>query len=177
MAQPVKIQTVAEYKSKLEEMPNFILADYSRLNVEEITSLRGQLRVANSEMKVVKNNLFLRALKESEAHKQNEINFGKDYHGPIAVIFSDEDLPSVAKICEEFAKKTEKLPMKSGYLDGQVLDSKEVVGIAGLPSKSELLATIAGCLNAPARSIASGMNQIIASLARAINATAEKNNK
>ena len=177
MAQPRKIEAVAEYKGKLEEKPNFFLADYSGLSVEEITSVRTQLRGANSEMKVVKNNLFLRALKESDSHKNTEINFGEEYSGPIAVVFSQEDLPSAAKICKEFGKKTEKLAMKAGFLDGQVLNSKDVSGIAGLPSKSELLAKIAGGLNAPTQSIASGMNQIIASLARAINAVAEKNNK
>ena len=176
MAQPEKIEAVASYKAKLEEKPNFILTDYSGLSVEDITSLRAQLRAANSEMKVVKNNLFLIALKESDSHKENEIDFGAEYKGPIAVIFSQDDLPSVAKICKEFGKKTEKLTMKSGYLDGQVLDGKEVIGIAGLPSKSELLSKIASGLNGPTRTIASGMNQVIAGLARAVNAVAEKNN-
>ncbi|MBE8432289.1 50S ribosomal protein L10, partial [Leptospira interrogans serovar Pomona] len=57
-----------------------------------------------------------------------------------------------------------------------VLDANGVEAIAGLPSREQLLAMIAGGINAPARTIASGINQIVASLARAIQATAEKNN-
>jgi len=68
------------------------------------------------------------------------------------------------------------LDVKLGYLDGQVLDKKNVEAIAGLPSKAELLSQVMAGLNAPATSIASGVNQIMASLARAIQKVGEKNN-
>ena len=67
--------------------------------------------------------------------------------------------------------------MKAGYFSGEVLDAKGVESIAGLPSREELLAIIARGINTPATQIASGINQVMASLARAINAVAEKNGK
>lgn len=177
MAKPEKVEAVLEYKEKLENNGNFILTTYSGLTVEEITKLRGKLRAINSEMKVISNNLFLRALKDSSEHKDKQVEFAEDvYFGPLAAVFSREDLPAAAKICKDFGKDNENLVMKTGYMDGQVLSDKEVQAIAGLPSKQELLAQIAGGLNGPARSIATGINQIMASLARAINAVAEKNN-
>jgi large subunit ribosomal protein L10 len=171
------IETVADLKAKLEQRPNFILASYSGLNVKTITDLRNSLRKEGSELKVLKNNLFLRALKESKNHSSKEIQFGENYKGPLAAIFSNENLPSIAKLCKDFAKTNENLVMKGGYFDGEVLDPKGVEGIAGLPSKEELLSQVARGLNTPATQIASGMNQIMASLARAIQAVAEKNNK
>jgi large subunit ribosomal protein L10 len=54
--------------------------------------------------------------------------------------------------------------MKGGFFDGAVLDTKGVEGIAGLPSREELLTQIAF-----------GMNNVMSTLARAINAVAEKN--
>ncbi|TGK12249.1 50S ribosomal protein L10 [Leptospira fletcheri] len=172
-----KHEAVAQLKGKLEESSDFILASYSGLTVEEITGLRAKLRKEGSEMKVVKNNLFLLALKESEKHKDKNIAFGPEYQGPLAAIFSNENLPSVAKVLKEYAKANKNLILKAGYLDGSVLDANGVEAIAGLPSREQLLAQIAGGLNGPARSIASGVNQIIASLARAIQAVAEKNNQ
>ncbi|MDF3819085.1 50S ribosomal protein L10 [Leptospira sp. 96542] len=175
MANPSKVEAVAELKTRLEKRPNFILASYSGLTVEDLTNLRAKLRTEGSELKVIKNNLFLRALKESSAHKDNSIEFGDEYKGPLAAIFSADSLPAVAKVCKDFAKDKKELDVKTGYMDGQVLDKKSVEAIAGLPSKNELLAQIARGLNAPATQVASGINQIMASLARAINAVGEKN--
>jgi len=175
MAKQVKIDAVLELKARLEKKSNFILASYSGLTVEDMSNLRAKLRTENSEMKVVKNNLFLRALKESDRHKDANIDFGEAYKGPIAAIFADETLPSVAKICKEFATDKSALEVKLGYLDGQILDKKNVEAIAGLPSKAELLSKVLGSINMPATSIASGMNQIMAGLARAIQKVGEKN--
>ncbi|WP_411822885.1 50S ribosomal protein L10 [Leptospira sp. 'Mane'] len=175
MANAAKIEAVADLKAKLEKGPNFILASYSGLTVEDMTNLRAKLRKEGSEMKVIKNNLFLRALKESSAHKDKTIEFGDIYKGPLAAIFSTESLPAVAKVCKDFAKDKKELEVKTGFMDGQVLDKTGVEAIAGLPSKQELLSQIARGLNAPATQIASGVNQIMASLARAINAVGEKN--
>ncbi|PKA14269.1 50S ribosomal protein L10 [Leptospira haakeii] len=172
-----KIEAVAELKGRLEKRSDFILASYSGLTVEEITNLRAKLRKEGSEMKVIKNNLFLLALKESEKHKDKNIAFGSEYKGPLAAIFADANLPSAAKILKEFAKTNKNLILKAGYLDGSVLNGEDVEAIAGLPSREQLLAQIAGGINGPARSIASGLNQIIAGLARAIQAAAEKNNQ
>ena len=47
--------------------------------------------------------------------------------------------------------------------------------IANLPTKEELLTIIGRGLNTPAQKIATGINEIMASLARGINAVAEKN--
>lgn len=172
-----KVQAVAELKTRLEKRPNFILASYSGLTVKNITDFRSELRKNGSEMKVIKNNLFLRALKESGKHSDKNIQFGEDYKGPLAAIFTDDNLPTVAKVCKDFAKTNEKLVVKAGYFDGSVLNKKGVEDIAGLPSKEELLAQVMAGLNNPATSIASGINNIMASLARAIQAAAEKNNK
>lgn len=175
MAKQEKIDAVLELKTKLEARSNFILASYSGLTVEDMSKLRAKLRKENSEMKVIKNNLFLRALKESDSHKDQSIDFGESYKGPMAAIFSSEGLPTVAKLCKDFAKDKQNLVVKHGYFDGQVLDAKGVESIAGLPSKSELLSIIARGFNTPSQQIASGMNQIMASLARAIQKVGEKN--
>lgn len=175
--QPEKAEAVAELKKELEVTPNFILVSFSGLTVKNMEELRKELRSSGSKMKVIKNNLFLRALKESSNHSSREIKFGPDYKGPLAAIFSDENLPSIAKLCKDFKKKNEVFDMKAGYFSGEVLDAKGVESIAGLPSREELLSIIARGLNTPATQIASGINQVMASLARGIKAVAEKNGK
>ena len=60
-------------------------------------------------------------------------------------------------------------------MDGEFLEKKDVEAAANLPSREELLASIGRGLNTPATKIATGMNQIISSLARGIKAVGEKN--
>lgn len=175
--QPEKVSAVEELKKELETKPNFLLVNYSGLSVRAMEELRKEIRKSGSKMKVIKNNLFLRALKESKLHSSKAIDFGKSYFGPLAAIFSDENLPQVAKVCKDFKKKNENFELKAGYFSGEVLDSNGVDSVAGLPSKEELLSMIARGLNTPATQIASGINQIMASLARGIQAVAEKNGK
>lgn len=173
-----KIQAVADLKVQLEGKPNFILVSYSGLTVQNIKDLRVKLLESGASMKVIKNNLFLKALEESSKHKGKKISFKpEDFFGPLAAVFSNENLPSAAKICKDYAKTNEKLVLKLGYFDGEVLNSKGVEAIAGLPSKEELLSIIARGINTPAQRIATGINQIMASLARGIQAVAEKNGK
>ncbi|MCB1191393.1 MAG: 50S ribosomal protein L10 [Leptospiraceae bacterium] len=177
MIKTQKVDVVTQLREKLEVNPNFIVTSFEGLTVKSMEDLRKLLKKATgSELKVIKNNLFLRALKESQKHPDKSINFGNDYHGAMAAVFSDENLPSVAKVCKEFKKTNDKFELKFGYLDGEVLDSKGVEAIAGLPSKEELLAQIARSINSPAQSVASAVNQVMASLARAIQAVAEKKN-
>ena len=175
--QTEKVEVISELKKSLESKNNFILVSYSGLSVKAMEDLRSKLRQENSTLKVIKNNLFLIAINESSAHSKPDI-FGKTaYKGPLAAIFVDENLPTIAKVCKEFKKTNDSFIVKGGYFSGEVLSPSAVDSIAGLPTREELLSVIARGINTPATQIASGMNQIIASLARAINAVAEKNGK
>jgi large subunit ribosomal protein L10 len=171
-------ELLEEITKILQEKPNVLMTTYSGLTVEQLTELRKKIREKNGTLKVVKNNLFKIALKNSHQHefegKVEEIE--KTLFGPIAVVFAKDELPSIAKILVEESKKEEKIQLKGGYFEGKFLDQKEVKNIAGLPTKEELLTMIARGLNTPAQKIAIGINEIITKLARGIKAVAEKNN-
>ncbi|GIX42808.1 MAG: 50S ribosomal protein L10 [Leptospiraceae bacterium] len=173
------IQLLEEINKILDEKPNIVMTTYTGLTVEQLTELRNKIREKNGTLKVVKNNLFKIALKNSGKHefeeKSKEIE--KTIVGPIAVAFAGEELPAIAKILVEESKKEEKIQLKGGYFEGKFFDQKEIKNLAGLPTKEELLTIIARGLNTPAQKIAIGINEIMAKLARGIKAVAEKNNK
>lgn len=175
MAAPAKIEQVNELKAMLSERGNFVVTTYSGLSVEEITALRGQVRAKGARMKVVKNNLFRRVLQENPAYEAVVEGTVKILEGPIAVTFVSEDFPSVSKLLVDYAKKSEKVQVKAGCMEGEFLDKAGVDAVANLPSREELLAIIGRGLNTPATKIATGINQIMASLARGIRAVGEKN--
>lgn len=175
MPAPTKVKQLNELKELLSERSNFVVTTYSGLTVDEISDLRGQIREKGARLKVVKNNLFQLALKEGEAYSKLGDSMASVLKGPVAVTFVDEDFPSVSKLLVDYAKKQDKVEIKSGCMDGEFLEKKDVEAVANLPSREELLAIIGRGLNTPATKIATGMNQIISSLARGIKAVGEKN--
>mgnify|MGYP001557670109 CR=1 FL=1 len=172
MVKQYKVDEVSDLRAKLENYGNFILTDYSGIKVKDLGLLRSKLREKEAIYKVVKNNLFIRALKETG----NEAICEK-IKGPVAVAFAGEQVGEVAKVLKEFKAEVENFSYFSGMLDSTVYDENEIAKIADLPSKEVLLAKVMSLVNGPSTQIAMGMNQVMSSLARGIQAVAEKNNQ
>lgn len=175
MPSAVKVEKLEEIKSILAENQNFLLTTYSGMTVEQISDLRSKVREKESRLKVIKNRIFRQALMEIPEYEGILESIKEDLKGPIAVTFIGENLPEVAKVLVKYQKENDKVQIKSGCLEGKFLNKDEVKAVSDLPSKEELLAIIARGLNTPAQQIATGMNEVIASLARAIKAVGEKN--
>lgn len=173
MPAPVKYKQLDELKNLLQKNSDFVVTTYSGLNVQQMIELREKLREQNGRLRVVKNNLFYRALQELQPEVAEGIK--DELHGPIAVTFAPEDYPAICKVLVEYAKKSDKVAIKSGAMEQGYLKKQDVENIATLPSKDELLAIIGRGLNTPATKIATGINQIMASLARGIKQIGENN--
>lgn len=170
MAQQYKIDLVDELKSTLDEKKNFILTKYSGVKVSELTALRTQIKEKGAQYKVVKNNLFKRALDE-----KGYTSIEEHLKGPIGVAFAGEEVGDVAQVLKNFKKEKETFEFFLGVIENSVYDEKELAKIADLPSKEAILGQLLSLINAPSSKIAMGMNEIMASLARGINAVAEQN--
>ena len=168
-----KIELKEQYNELLTQNPDFILTRYSGLDVEKMTELRRQLGEKNAPYRVIKNNIFKLALEERDDIQGFPMD--ETFVGPLGVVFIKEDAPAVAKVLKKFAEDNEAMSLVSGVMESNYYDDKGVAAIASMPSKEESLAMLASALNSPARNIASLMNQVMSSLARAINAVGEKN--
>ncbi len=169
MIQQYKIDKVNDFVSNLKDKKNFILTNYSGLNVADIETLRGQLREKGVVYKVIKNNLFKRALQETG---YDEID--KYLTGPIAVAFTDTDLSEAARIFKDFRKEHENFSYSLGVMDNEIYEEDQVKRIADIPSKDVLLAQIMSLINTPATKLTMVVNQVTSSLARGIKAVADK---
>jgi large subunit ribosomal protein L10 len=172
MVKQYKIDEVSSMVDHLKDKGNIILTNYSGIRVKDLSKLRKILRGKHAEYRVVKNTLFKRALKEVGVEGLDEF-----LKGPVAVAFTKDDIGEVAKALKDFAKDVEKFSYSAGYLDRVLYTQDQIKKIADLPSKEVVLAQLMGMINAPARGIAVGMNQIMASLARGIKAVAEARNQ
>lgn len=139
-----KQQIVNELTEKLKTAVAGVLVDHRGLTVEEDTALRRELREAGVEYSVVKNTLTRFAAKEVGFDELDPI-----LNGPTALALSFSDVIAPAKVLCGYAKKNEKLEIKSGFMDGKVISLDEIKALADTPSKEVLIAKIMGSLNAP----------------------------
>lgn len=159
----------AEYVSRLNASPYFIVVDYQGLKVGPITELRKRLHKAGAEMHVVKNSIFRIAAKEAGV-----ADLTGTLAGQLAVVTGRQDVSAAAKVIKTFAAEFEKPKLKFGYLNNQRLESKDLVMLADLPSIEVLRGTLLGLLNTPATSLVRILNTPATQLARVLQAKSEK---
>lgn len=173
MASSANIELKKSYVELLAKSPSFIFTRYHGLSVAQVDVLRSRLRQQGVKYAIVKNNIFKRALAESNLIDENTLE--SILTGPIAVAFTGEDLPVAAKILKDYKKENDKFDIMAGVMEETYYDAAGIEALAGLPSKERVLATLAAALNGPATKVAGLVNNIMASLARAIKAVGEKN--
>ncbi len=148
---------VDEIKSLIEKSKSIVLVDYRGMTVAQDTALRKEMRDNNITYKVIKNTLFKRACDElGITGLDNALN------GTTAFAFG-EDETSAPRLIKKIMNDCEKLSIKAGYCNNKAIDEKEVITLASIPSKEQLVAQLLYVLNAP-----------VSSLARALKAIAEK---
>ena len=144
-----KIAYVEEMKKIFSSNEAVMIAHYKGLNVKELDKIRNEMRENGIFFKVTKNRITKLALKET---KYKELD--KFFSGPTATAISSDPIIS-AKILAKYAKGNSALKIVAGFMDGKVLEAKDVAQIATLPTLDEARAKIVGILSAPAQKILS----------------------
>ena len=163
------LQQVKELTEKLEKAKAVYFTDYSGLDVGSITELRSEFYKNSVEYYVAKNTLLKIA-----AEKSNIEGLGEFLLGPTAIAISYDEPTTPAKIINEFAKKFEKPTVKGMLVDGDVLDGSKFKNIADMPSREQLIATLASTLQSPIVKLASVLNATMSGFVSVLNNLKEK---
>lgn len=142
-----KQEVINEIAKNVEESSSFIFLENAGLTVAETMELRRKLRESGSELKIYKNTLVARALKDLNIDVDSELN------GPKVVAFG-KDIIEPIKAVSEFAKTHDKLTIKVGIVDGKVTGLDELKKLATIPSREGLLTMFASGLLAIPRDFA-----------------------
>jgi len=164
-----KEQLVSELAAKLKEAKASFLADYRGLNVDQVNDLRGKLREAGVEYRVVKNTLLKLAAKDTESACLEE-----HLQGPTAIAIAGDDPVAPAKILSDYAKANDKFEIKVGALNGQLLTLDDIKALADLPSREVLLAKLLGSINAPVSNFVGVLAAVPRSLVQVLSAIQDK---
>lgn len=147
---------VAELKEKISASAAGVIVDYKGINAENDTKLRKELREAGVEYTVVKNTLLKRAIAGTELEGMSKV-----LEGTTALAVATEDQIAPARILHKFAKDSNgAFVIKSGYMDGKVLEPSEIAAIADLPSKEGLIQMLLSVLVSGPRGLAIALNEI-----------------
>lgn len=163
-----KSDLVSSLRGTFEEAGIVVVTHYKGLNVDDMGTLRAQMRDAGARFKVTKNRLTRLAL-EGTPYEQ----LGELFTGPTAIAYSDDPV-APAKVAVEFAKKNDKLVVLGGAMGDVRLDESAVKQLATLPSLDELRAKIVGMINTPATRIAGVLQAPGGQVARVLNARAQQ---
>ncbi len=166
-----KEATVATLVGELTSCGAFVLADFTGINVEEMTELRRAMRRNGVYFTVVKNTILEKVLRNVELTGDEEIF--RCLRGPTALASSrDEVLP--ARVLKEFAESHEGRPViKGGFVSGRSFTAGQVAELAEMPGRGELLARVMGSATAPVRGFVSVTGGVIRKLLYALNAVRE----
>jgi large subunit ribosomal protein L10 len=149
-----KQAVVAEIAAQLAKAQAVIVAENRGLPVEVVTSLRAKARKSGLSLRVLKNTLARRAVKGTPFEKLTEQMSGPLMYG-IA-----QDPVAGAKVLSEFAKDNELFVIKGGAMADTLMSVKDVRALATMPSREELLAKLAGTLQAPIVKLVRTMNEV-----------------
>lgn len=138
-----KVAVVEEIAGKFQESSSAVIVEYRGLTVAEVTELRRKLRAEEIEFKVYKNSMATRAAEMAKLEGLNE-----SLTGPNAIAFG-KDAVAPARVLAKFAKDHTALVIKSGVIEGKVVDNETVKKFATLPNKEGLISMFLGCLQSP----------------------------
>lgn len=125
-----------------------VAAEYCGLTVSEMSELRRLGRESNVELRVVKNSLAKRALKDTDHACINEI-----LTGPLVLAFSTDDPGGAARVMRNFSKDNKKLKVMGLSLGEDLMDASHLKVVADLPTYDQAIAILMGTMKAPAEKL------------------------
>ena len=158
---------VAELQERVSRAPAMYLTDFTGLSVKAMTRLRRSLKDSGAEYVVVKNRLAQRVFQETAGLP----DISDKLEGPTGLVFGFEDAVAAAKILNDFAKEHERRPVfKVGIMDNKVLAPDQIERLANLPPREQLLAELAGLMQAPLAALAGALQAKVQEMAGLLDA-------
>ncbi|UCH61065.1 MAG: 50S ribosomal protein L10 [Anaerolineales bacterium] len=164
-----KQELVAEYGEWVSQSRILIITEYKGLTMKQLDELRRKIREVGGEFHIVKNTLGKLAVENAG------LPLPADYfEGSTAIGFTYEDAPAMAKAVNEFARTSEFLKVKGGYLGQNPVSADQIKNLADLPPLPVVRAQLMGTILAPASQLARTLAEPGRQLAAIFKAYADK---
>jgi large subunit ribosomal protein L10 len=164
-----KNEMVGEYVRWIDQSRALIVSEYVGLSMKQVDELRAKVREAGGEFHIVKNTLGRVAFQEAGLTAPEGL-----LKGSTAICFAFRDAPAIAKVMADYAKSSDFLKIKGGYLDKRAIGAEDVKALAELPPLPVMRAQLLGVLSAPASKLVRTLAEPARQVAAVLKAYAEK---
>lgn len=148
---PKKVAIVADVRSRLENSDAVLFTEYRGLNVSDMAELRAALSPVGATYKIYKNTLARVAARELK------LDIDDYLLGPTGLTFIDGDPAAVAKVLDSYKKSHDVFVIKGGLLGDVMITPDGVKKLASLPAREEMIAKLAGLMQAPMTQMAGAL--------------------
>lgn len=152
MANTLKKNQVDTILQLLEKNSNVLLVKIGSTTHQSLETLRRELKKSNSQIKVIKNNLFEKSVNKIALKDKLYKEFKKQFF-PLkettALVTLSDRWSDGLKALYLFSKKDSTLSLKLSLLDRTLYDAEKSIQIAQLPTREELLGKIIGSMKNP----------------------------
>ena len=164
-----KAQDLEALRKELEQSPAIFVTGYEKMTVQQDFELRKTVRGAGGSYKIIKNNI---ADKASDGLGVNEV-FG-NLKGMTSIAWTTADPVALAKALTNYAKTNPSVTFKAGFVEGRVVEVKNIQDLANMPSKEELIAKVMFLINSSAQRLAVSLAGVARNLAVVIDQAAKE---
>ena len=163
-----KEKVVDELGQIFESSGVVVVSRYEGMTVAEMQDLRARMSEAGGSVRVAKNRLAKIALAGRPCESIGDLLTG------MTVLSYSEDPVAAAKVIDAYAKDNDKLEVLGGAMGDTALDPAGVKAVAAMPSREELIASIVGCIGAPASNLAGAIGAPASNIASILSTIEEK---
>ena len=139
-----KQKIVEELKENIDKQKSMVFVAIEGLKAADLFDLRKRLKAADCLLIVAKKTLLDIAFKERKVGIDME-----KLAGQVALVFGFKDQISPAKIPYNFSLGNKNLKILGGFYENKLRDAEEIITLARIPSREELLARVVGSISAP----------------------------
>ena len=163
-----KNELIAHYSEWVSRSKALVLTQYVGLTMKDIDALRAKVRENGGEFHIIKNTLAQLAFERAGLVVSKGV-----FEGSTAIVFAFSDAPATVKAITEFARSSEFLKIKGGFLEKQALTPEGVKALAELPPLPVVRSQLLGTLLAPAGRLVRTLAEPGRMIAAVISAHAE----
>lgn len=159
----------AALRERLKDATALVLVEYERLTVAESEDLRKKFREAGCSFRVYKNSIVHYAVAGTRHEAVTPI-----LKGVTGVAFNVDDPGAPARVARDYVKTNDKVRIKGGVMEGELLDAVRTAAIADMPGPREMKAQFLMLLKTPATQMVQVIQASTRDFLRVLNAKKQK---
>lgn len=151
-----KDDVITEIAQLLSDSKMTVVAKFQGTTVKALQSLRKDAKENGTKVKVVKNRLVIKALRQNDTFKAVDVS---ELQGMLLYAFNSTDEVAPAQSLDTFAKANPTLQFVGAITaQGSFIDAENVKALAGLPSKDQLIAQVIANLLSPVHDVTNALS-------------------